>query len=96
MAKGTNLIHLMQRFSNEDDARDYLEGLRWPHGAVCPKCGTVGVYHHCSRGHLHRYLSEFDFRYNGRKINDGERAVRVIGMVGGKRLTFKPLSRRAS
>jgi hypothetical protein len=23
-----------------------------------------GVYQHCSEKHLHRYLAEFDFRFN--------------------------------
>jgi transposase-like protein len=27
---------------SEDEARAKLEALRWPQGAVCPKCGTVG------------------------------------------------------
>ena len=30
------------------------------------KRGMRGVYQHCSEKHLHRYLSEFDFRYNAR------------------------------
>ncbi len=42
MTASTALIDLMERFSSEDAARDYLEKLRWPHGVVCPKCGTVG------------------------------------------------------
>jgi hypothetical protein len=48
-----------------------------------------GVYQHCSEKHLHRYLAEFDFRYNTRKITDGERAV--LGVKGGenKRLTYR-------
>jgi transposase-like protein len=29
-------------FHDDDAARSYLEGLRWPEGAVCPHCGTVG------------------------------------------------------
>lgn len=29
-------------FVDEDAAREYLEKLRWPHGAVCPHCGSVG------------------------------------------------------
>jgi hypothetical protein len=28
------------------------------------KRGMKGVYQHCSERHLHRYLAEFDFRYN--------------------------------
>ena len=31
-----------------------------------------GVYHHVGKQHLHRYLSEFDFRYNSRKEKDGK------------------------
>lgn len=27
---------------SDDDVRDLFERLRWPHGAVCPHCGTVG------------------------------------------------------
>ena len=30
------------------------------------KRGMRGVYQHCSEKHLHRYLAEFDFRYNRR------------------------------
>src|ERR1019366_5559528 len=51
------------------------------------KRGMKGVYQHCKEKHLHRYLAEFDFRYNTRKMTDGERAV--LGVKGGenKRLT---------
>jgi ISXO2-like transposase domain len=30
------------------------------------KRGVVGTFHHISEQHLHRYLAEFDFRYNNR------------------------------
>ena len=30
------------------------------------KRGMKGVYQHCQEKHLHRYLAEFDFRYNNR------------------------------
>jgi transposase-like protein len=50
-----------------------------------------GTFHHVSARHLHRYLSEFDFRYNTRKITDGERSCRLIRRVGGKRLTYRQL-----
>ncbi len=52
------------------------------------KRGIVGTFHHVSRQHLHRYLSEFDFRYNDRKIPDGERTEHAIKRVVGKRLMF--------
>jgi transposase-like protein len=41
------------------------------------KRGIRGVYQHCSEKHLHRYLSEFDFRYSNRialGIDDTQRA----------------------
>src|ERR1043166_1385006 len=53
------------------------------------KRGVMGTYHHWSKKHLHRYLAEFDFRWNHRKITDGERTVEAIAIVGGKRLRYK-------
>jgi hypothetical protein len=53
------------------------------------KRGINGVYHHVGRNHLHRYLGEFDFRYNGRKLTDGERALEALKGFEGKRLTYK-------
>ena len=56
------------------------------------KRGMTGVYQHCSSKHLHRYLSEFDFRYNNRialEINDAQRADNILGGVTGKRLTYE-------
>ena len=41
------------------------------------KRGMKGVYQHCGEQHLHRYLAEFEFRYNHRstlEIEDSERA----------------------
>ncbi len=55
------------------------------------KRGMRGIYQHCSEKHLHRYLAEFDFRYNNRKahgINDNERAETALCSVVGKRLTY--------
>ena len=53
------------------------------------KRGINGVYHHVGRKHLHRYLSEFDFRYNERQVTDGERAATALKGIEGKRLTYK-------
>jgi transposase-like protein len=53
------------------------------------KRGMKGVYQHCGEQHLHRYLTEFDFRYNGRYITDEERADRALQGIGGKRLTYR-------
>jgi transposase-like protein len=42
------------RFTNEDEARKYLEAIRWPHGPVCPKCGSVGNAYQTKRAGLYR------------------------------------------
>jgi transposase-like protein len=60
------------------------------------KRGMKGVYQHCAEKHLHRYLAEFDFRYNHRSalgFSDGERAALAIRNSGGKRLTYRPTNR---
>jgi hypothetical protein len=51
-----------------------------------------GTYQHCSEKHLHRYLAEFDFRYNNRTalgVNDGERVEQLAKGIVGKRLTYR-------
>lgn len=56
------------------------------------KRGMIGVYQHCGEAHLHRYLAEFDFRYNRRtalKWTDAERAEDLLRKVRGKRLTYR-------
>jgi transposase-like protein len=53
------------------------------------KRGINGVYHQVGKQHLHRYLSEFDFRYNARKVTDGERTLLAIKQTGGKRLQLR-------
>lgn len=60
------------------------------------KRGMKGVYQHCGKQHLHRYLAEFDFRYNNRVklgCGDVERADRALRGVVGKRLTYQQSSR---
>jgi transposase-like protein len=53
------------------------------------KRGMKGVYQHCAEKNLHRYLAEFEFRYNTRKITDSERAVLAVRGGEGKRLTYR-------
>lgn len=62
------------------------------------KRGMKGVYQHCAEKHLHRYLSEFDFRYNRRaalKISDTERNDDLLASIGGKRLTYRRVGEAA-
>jgi hypothetical protein len=56
------------------------------------KRGMKGIYQHCQEKHLHRYLSEYDFRYNNRTalgVDDESRAAVALRGVVGKRLTYK-------
>jgi transposase-like protein len=56
------------------------------------KRGMKGVYQHCAKKHLHRYVAEFDFRYSNRialGVDDTERAARALVGVAGKRLTYR-------
>jgi hypothetical protein len=53
------------------------------------KRGMKGIYQHCGEAHLHRYLAEFDFRYNHRQITDAERADAMMKGIEGKRLTYR-------
>jgi transposase-like protein len=56
------------------------------------KRGMKGIYPHCSEKHLHRYLSEFDFRYSNRialGVDDAMRADKALQGITGKRLTYR-------
>lgn len=56
------------------------------------KRGMRGNYQHCKEKHLHRYLAEFDFRYNHRAklgFNDKDRAAIALKGAEGKRLTYR-------
>lgn len=56
------------------------------------KRGMKGVYQHCGEQHLHRYLAEFEFRYNNRIANgvdDRQRASEALRGIVGKRITYR-------
>jgi ISXO2-like transposase domain len=63
------------------------------------KRGVIGTFHHISEQHLHRYLAEFDFRYNNRcgiGIEDAERVRKIAAGVAGKRLMYCGADRTAN
>jgi transposase-like protein len=78
-------------------AEEYVRAYFWHTNTVegyfsILKRGIVGTYHHVSAAHLHRYLSEFDFRYNQRSalgVDDKERAAKAVRGIVGKRLTYR-------
>ena len=53
------------------------------------KRGIIGTYHNVSKAYLYRYLWQFDFVWNGRKLNDGERTVLAVKAAEGKRLMYR-------
>jgi transposase-like protein len=67
------------------------------------KRGLVGTFHHVGVQHLQRYVCEFDFRYNHRKVwddekekfrpmTDVERAISMLHGIDGKRLTYRRIN----
>ena len=59
------------------------------------KRGMKGVYQHCAKKHLHRYLAEYDFRYNTRSklgVEDAQRAETALAGFAGKRLLYRDSS----
>ncbi len=57
------------------------------------KRGLIGTYHSVSKRHMHRYLSEFDFRWNTRRLSDGDRVTAGLRASIGKRLRRAEMTR---
>jgi len=82
-------------------AEEYVRAQFWHTNTVenyfsILKRGITGTFHHVSETHLHRYLAEFDFRYNERialGVNDAERMAKMAKGIVGKRLTYRRASR---
>lgn len=82
--------------ATDDDVTKLEVGKHRPGLFQCNQCrqqrGMKGVYQHCGEKHLHRYLAEYDFRYNTRTalgFNDLMRAEKLAGAIAGKRLTYR-------
>ena len=59
------------------------------------KRGMTGVYQHCGEAHLHRYLTEFEFRRNRRSglgYSDRMRTDDALKGIEGKRLTYRRIN----
>ena len=55
-----------------------------------------GTHHAVSEQHLQRYVNEVAFKWNNRSalgIEDTERANNALKGIGGKRLTYRPLTK---
>lgn len=76
--RGYNEVHKMYshysvdhgkgQYVDEDIYTNTIEGF-W----TLLKRGYIGIYHSMSTKHLQRYVDEFVFRYNTRKISDNDR-----------------------
>ena len=80
--------HSQKRFVVErDGVKSHTNTLESSFGLL--KRGVYGTFHSISRKHLHRYVGEFDFRWNTRKETDGQRTAKCIKKAAGKRLMLK-------
>jgi transposase-like protein len=74
------------------DAREYVRGDVSTNQAESYfaqlKRSLDGTHHHVSRVHLHRYVTEFDFRFSTCKLADSERMAKIIAGTTGRRLTY--------
>ena len=85
-------------------AEEYVRATFWHTNTVenyfsILKRGIVGIYHHVSEAHLHRYATEFDFRYNHRAglgFSDMDRTEIAAAGIYGKRLTYRRPDYRAN
>jgi transposase-like protein len=90
MAGHSSVKHSVGEYVDPDDATIHTNTIEGYFGLF--KRGMKGVYQHCAEKHLHRYLAEFDFRYNNRValgIGDLARADAALLGVVGKRLTYR-------
>jgi hypothetical protein len=81
------VMHTAKEYARDDVNTNSAEGY-----FSIFKRGMRGIYQHCAEKHLHRYLAEYDFRYNHRVklgYNDGERAALAVKGSAGKRLTYR-------
>lgn len=56
-----------------------------------PKRAYHGTYHKMSPKHLHRYITEFEGRYNDRQLDTIEQMESMARGMIGKRLQYKEL-----
>jgi len=79
-----SVMHSVREYARGDVNTNTIEGF-----FSLLKRGVYGTFHSISKKHLHRYLSEFQFRWNTRKTDDGTRTVLAIRKAQWKRLTYR-------
>src|SRR5262249_42699011 len=91
-------LHVGKEFKRHESVNhgedEYVRGDAHTNTAECRfslmKRAVFGTHHSVSEAHLARYLAEWDFKWNTRKIKDGERAALIAKGTEGKRLTYRP------
>lgn len=78
------VVHSNGAYTRGDVTTDTVEGF-----FSILKRGVNGTFHSISKKYLHRYVSEFAYKYNTRKMTDGERVVLAIQKADGKRLLYR-------
>jgi transposase-like protein len=78
--------HSKHQYVNGDVSTNAIEGF-WS----ILKRGIIGVYHSVSKKHLQKYVNEFVFRYNTRKLSDGKRFNLLLANAGNCYLPYKQL-----
>jgi transposase-like protein len=98
-AKG--YVTVGREYNSHQRVRHYIgEYVRYTPEGECITTNTIegfwanlkrqlhGTHHAVTRKHLHRYVSEVEFKYNNRDLSDGERTVLLIQAAENRRLTY--------
>src|SRR6266851_7485858 len=96
--QGGHYFHVGKEFARHETvnhgADEYVRGDAHTNTAECRfslmKRAVFGTHHSISEAHLSRYLTEWDFKWNTRKMKDGERAALIAKGIEGERLTYRP------
>jgi hypothetical protein len=76
--------HSKREYARGDASTNAVEGF-----FALLKRGIIGSFHTVSKQHLGRYCDEFSYRWNYRKVTDGERTIAAIKASEGKRLMYR-------
>lgn len=81
------VCHSRGEYTSGPDKKDYTNTAESFFALL--KRGVYGTFHHVSKKHLHRYCTEFGFRWDHRKVKDSERMDAAVAGAEGKRLMYR-------
>ena len=98
--QGGQYYHLGKQFDRHETVNhgkdEYVRGDAHTNTSECRfslmKRAVFGAHHSISEAHWGRYLAEWDFKWNTRKVKDGKRAALIAKGIEGNRLTYRPLN----